>query len=162
MKMNTDNLNRWLTLSANLAVLASIVFLALEIQQNTEMTRAQITQSRAETSIALAEMLFNSEHIPPILEKARNGEELNYQEYVRYSGWLRATLRNLDNNIQQSKRGLLGEHIPRASAGAIRGVILANPTAREYWRNSKDTFSDEFVVFVDAIIEEVDRASGGQ
>ena len=56
--MDTERLSRWLTLGANLAVLASIVFLAIEIQQNTEMTRAQITQSRAETAISLAEMLF--------------------------------------------------------------------------------------------------------
>ena len=49
--VNTDNLNRWLSLGANVAVVIGIVFLAIEIRQNTEMTRAQITQSRAETSI---------------------------------------------------------------------------------------------------------------
>lgn len=32
--MNTENLNRWLTLGANLAVFASIMFLAVEVRQN--------------------------------------------------------------------------------------------------------------------------------
>lgn len=32
--MDTDNLNRWLTLGANIAVFASIMFLAVEIRQN--------------------------------------------------------------------------------------------------------------------------------
>ena len=32
--MDTENLNRWLTLCANLAVFASIMFLAIEIRQN--------------------------------------------------------------------------------------------------------------------------------
>ena len=32
--MNTENLNRWLTLGANIAVFASIMFLAVEIRQN--------------------------------------------------------------------------------------------------------------------------------
>lgn len=32
--MDTENLNRWLTLGANLAVFASIMFLAVEIRQN--------------------------------------------------------------------------------------------------------------------------------
>ncbi len=153
--MDTGKLSRWLTLGANLAVLASIVFLAIEIQQNTEMTRAQITQSRAETAVSLAEMLFNSEYMPAILEKASANEALTYQESVRYNGWLRATLRNIDNNYQQSRRGLLGEHIPRASASAIRDDILSNQTARDYWARSKTTFSDEFVVFVDGVLSDM-------
>lgn len=155
--VNTDNLNRWLSLGANVAVVIGIVFLAIEIRQNTEMTRAQITQSRAETSISLAEMLFNSEYIPAILEKTRNEEPLTYQENVRYTGWLRATLRNLDNNMQQAERGLLGEHIPRSSAGALRGVILSNPVARQYWKASRDTYSDEFALFVDEIVADLER-----
>lgn len=154
--MNSDRLNRWLTLGANLAVLVGLVLLIVEIRQNTEMTRAEITQSRAQTSIALAEMLFNSEYMPAILEKTKNGEPLTYQENVRYTGWLRATLRNLDNNMQQAERGLLGEHIPRSSAGALRGVILANPVARQYWKTSRDTYSDEFAVFVDQIVAELE------
>jgi hypothetical protein len=153
--MDTDKLNRWLALGANLAVLASIVFLAVEIRQNTEMTRAQITQSRAETAIVMAEMLFNSEYIPAILEKVNSNESLTYQESVRYSGWLRATLRNIDNNYQQSRRGLLGEHIPRASASVIRGFILSNQTARDYWSRNKTTFSDEFIVFVDDVLSDM-------
>ncbi len=153
--MDTDKLNRWLALGANLAVLASIVFLAVEIQQNTEMTRAQITQSRAETAIVMAEMMFNSEYIPAILEKANSNESLTYQESVRYSGWLRATLRNIDNNYQQSRSGLLGEHIPRASAYVIRAVILSNQTARNYWSENKTTFSDEFIIFVDDVLSDM-------
>ena len=152
--MDTDRLNRWLTLGANFAVLFSIVFLAIEIQQNTEMTRAQITQSRADTAIALAESYYNSEYLPKIWEKARNSETLSFDERTRYQFWLRATLRNLDNNYQQAERGLLGDHIPRASAAVIRLVILASPTAVEYWKNNKVGYSDEFALFVDHVLSD--------
>ena len=40
-----DRLNQWLTLLANLAVLVGIVFVALEIQQNTEATHAQTREA---------------------------------------------------------------------------------------------------------------------
>jgi len=36
--MNVENVNRWLTLAANLGVIVGIVFLALEVNQNTQMT----------------------------------------------------------------------------------------------------------------------------
>ena len=32
--MNADKVNKWLTLAANIAVIAGIVFLALELNQN--------------------------------------------------------------------------------------------------------------------------------
>lgn len=151
--MDSDPLNRWLTLGANFAVLIGIVFLAIEIRQNTEMTSAQITQSRADTSISLAESFYNSEYLPQIWQKANANEALSAEELVRYHFWLRALLRNLDNNYQQADRGLLGDHIPRAVASAI-GRILANPLAIDYWEDNKDIFSDEFRRFVDTTLSE--------
>ena len=156
--MDTDRLNRWLTLAANFAVLLSIIFLAVEIRQNTEMTRAQITQSRADTAINLADSFYNSEFLPDILVKTRSNEALSPAEGARFRFWLRATLRNLDNNFQQAGRGLLGEHIPRATASAIENAILSNNAAAlEYCSESKEIFSDEFAAFVDEVLQASDK-----
>ena len=47
--MKLDNLNKWLTLIANVGVLSGIVFLAIEVQQNSNaissQTRSTITQN---------------------------------------------------------------------------------------------------------------------
>ena len=67
--MDTDRLNRWLTLGANVAVLTGIFFLVVEISQNTEMMRAQINQSRSEASMSEAQSMYNSQHLPEILVK---------------------------------------------------------------------------------------------
>lgn len=60
--MNTDSLNKWLTLAANLGVIAGIAFLAIEISQNTQsldetrkLSAAEAYQSRAD---ATREMFF--------------------------------------------------------------------------------------------------------
>lgn len=156
--MNSDNLNKWLTLAANLAVLASIGFLALEIRQNTEMTRAQITQSRAEASVNLLETFFNSDYIPPIREKIEKGDDLSFQERARYLGWLRAVLRNLDNNFQQYQQGLLDEHVAQSNTEAIRSLVYAHPISRVFWDEVKHTFSDEFVEYADSQIEEWEQS----
>ena len=39
--MDADRLNRWLTLIANLGVVAGLVFLAVELNQNTKATIAE-------------------------------------------------------------------------------------------------------------------------
>ena len=50
--MDADRANRWLTLVANISVVAGIIFLAIEVRQNTENARASAYQSR---SIAASE-----------------------------------------------------------------------------------------------------------
>jgi len=48
--MQLDDLNKWLTLAANVGVLAGIIFLAIELQQNTNMMQAQTRQAITENS----------------------------------------------------------------------------------------------------------------
>ena len=150
--MDTNRLNRWLTLGANISVLVGIAFLAIEIRQNTEMTRAQITQSRAETAIAISEMTVNSDYMPAIRIKVRDGGKLTEEEKVRYLTFIRAVLRNQDNYLQQYNQGLLPNHIPRALAGSIQSIIAESPLALDYWEQRKSAFSDDFVIFTDAVI----------
>ncbi len=75
--MDTEKLTRWLTLGANIAILAGIVFLAFEFRQNTNMMQTQINQSRAELSMFEAEAMYNSAYIPEILVKLRLGEPIS-------------------------------------------------------------------------------------
>ena len=152
--MDTDRLNRWLTLGANIGVLIGIAFVAIEIRQNTEMTRAQLTQSRAEVAIAISELGVNSDYLPDIIIKIRNGNDITEAEEFRYHAYLRAILRNLDNYLQQYNRGLLPDHIPGAVAATIRQNLVKNPRGRKYWETRKSRFTYEFVAFVEAVIAE--------
>jgi hypothetical protein len=58
--MDKDNLNKWLTLTANLAVVAGIVFLAFELKQNNELLDAEIRTIRH--SVRAADYLLPLEH----------------------------------------------------------------------------------------------------
>ena len=131
------------------AIVATLILVAIELKQNTDMTRAQIIQSRAETAVELAESFYNSDHMPGIFVKAGNGEELTEEEIDRYEFWIRAALRNQDNNLQQYSHGLLSDHIPRTVARSARYVIKHSSVSQRYWERSKLTFSDEFIEFVD-------------
>jgi hypothetical protein len=132
-----------------LAIVVSLILVAIELKQNTEMTRAQITQSRAETAIGLANMTINSDYVPGILVEIRAGEELTPEEVIRYQFWFRASLGNLDNNLQQYELGLLDAHIPRATERAARNIILTGTLGPGLWHETKDNYSDSFVAFVE-------------
>ena len=68
--MNADNVNKWLTLSANIGVVLGLVLLIVEIGQNTEMMQAQINQMRADSALSYQYAYFNSEYLPAIRQKS--------------------------------------------------------------------------------------------
>ena len=69
--VSSKNFSNWITLSANLAVLVGIVLVLLELNQNSDLMRAQITQVRADNLIASMESRMHSEHWPRISAKLR-------------------------------------------------------------------------------------------
>ena len=77
--MNIDNLNRWLTLISNVAVLAGIIFLVVELQKNNliakAQTRTEITRASVENTRLLQDPISLN-----VFTKLRNNEEVTEQE----------------------------------------------------------------------------------
>ncbi len=57
--MKTKKINSWVTLIANLGVVAGLVFVGLEVQQNTTQTRADASNSINEALSVLNSALYN-------------------------------------------------------------------------------------------------------
>ena len=153
--MKLDGLNQWLTLVANFGVLAGLILLIIEIHQNTEMVRAQINQSRADTAMSEQQATYNSDHIPAMLAKVERGEQLSDEEMIRYVTYFRAFNRNQDNNLWQYNQGFLGENIPRSIRNGVRNVIGGHELGITLWDATKHTYTDEYVAFVEDAIADL-------
>ena len=152
--MRTEQLNNWLSLGANLAVLAGIIFLAIEISQNTDMMRTQINQSRAELAMNEAESLYNSDYIPALVTKIRQGDAISAEELERYRHLFRGFNRNWDNQLRQYREGFLDDNIPRSVRRAVIREFSNIDVPRELWKQTKQSYSDEYIAFVDEILAE--------
>ena len=150
--MSADRLNAWLSLFANVGVVVGLILIIIEIQQNTEMMRAQISHSRSETAQAEQQAVFNSEFIPDLLVKVRSSETLTPSEMVRYTTYFRAFNRNQDNVYWQYREGFLEENVPRSIRAAVRAVIGESELSRALWESSKEIYTDEYIAFVDESI----------
>ena len=153
-RVKLDRVNAWLSLAASVAVIVGIVFLAVEINQNTAMMQTQINQSRAAQAMAEARSLYNSDYVPALLVKVKLGEQLTSEEKVRYKSLFRAFNRNWDNQLRQFNQGLLAANIPRSLKGAILEEIGSSKFATEEWGRTKAIYSDEYIEFVDSVLEE--------
>ena len=157
--MEKTKLNSWLTLLANFGVVVGLVLLIVELRQNTAMMESQIHQSRTEAAQSEQQAVFNSDYMPQILLKVQSGDSLTAEELQRYVTYFRAFNRNMDNQLWQYRRGLLGENIPRSVRGAVREVVGGSPLSRELWERTKDSYTDQYIAFVEAALLDV-RSSG--
>ncbi len=116
--MNTDRVNRWLTLGANVGVVIGLILLLIEIDQNNDLARAQIHQTRADSWGDFRLTLGDSEHLlsawmkfqdaggpedPNAIDKLDRLESFRVRQYLlhRYSDY--------DNLFYLYKQGYLDE-----------------------------------------------------
>ncbi len=69
--MDANRLNGWLALAGNLAVLVGLILLVVEIRQNSDLTRAQISMDRSTVSRQIAINVANGGEFLPIDVKLR-------------------------------------------------------------------------------------------
>ena len=158
--MDSDRLNRWLTLGANVGVLAGIALIFFELRQNAELMRAQMTQARGDNVVQTYRDLMSSDGWLEIRAKQRASisvkdwiESLTPTEYERV--WYRQLIEFHDLRTQyfQFKVGLLDEGIWKTSSrGQARRFMAVNP----YFRFEMQDVDREFYEF----LNEVARESG--
>lgn len=153
--MNTEHLNQWLTLIANFAVLAGIIFLGIEIRQNSDLMRIQIQQSRADAAMASLGDEYNSPYIPNIRVKIDNGDSLTPDEEYRYREWFRALNRGQDNVLFQYNSGMLTGNSPRSVENFIEVVVASSAHSRKTWGEIKEGFTEEYVALVESVLSRI-------
>ncbi|HKI83613.1 MAG TPA: hypothetical protein VKA63_04685 [Candidatus Krumholzibacteria bacterium] len=148
--MTKRNLSESLHLLANLGVIASIVFLGVELQQNNELMEME---ARATLTEDLQDGWYQLSSDPGLVElfiKDRSGQELSEAEEMRLNAyWMGMLLR----------REWQHEHFPDAVTGmaGLQRLFSTYGSLRRAWGGTnsasrgagKDNFSPEFVRFVE-------------
>lgn len=115
---NTDKLNAWLTLGANIGVLIGLILLVVELDQNSDVVRAQIHQARSDNFESFMAELADTEHLQPALTKFRAAggsrdlsslQKLTPDERERVRTYYNGRLMGYDNLYYQYKNGFLDE-----------------------------------------------------
>ncbi len=114
----SDVISKWLALGANFGVLIGLGLLIWELQQNSDLLRAQIHQARSDNYEAFMVANADSEFFLPVWEKfhAAGGPEnvaaldaLSSTERMRISRYLQGRIGGYDNLYFQYRNGYLDE-----------------------------------------------------
>ena len=151
--MDWDAIGAMVEITGAVVVLVTLVYLSIQIRNNTAMTKASIRQSRVDWSLEWASAFSNSEYLPAIYIKLQNAEELTPEEESRWIPFLHAWHRNLESALLQQTDGLLDGEVLE---GQRRNLVddASGKTILYKWENHRTRFDPRYQTFVDAAISE--------
>ena len=88
----------WMNWSASAAVILGIVFLGLEIRQNTEMMKSQTRDSISEKQMMFSEWVATEIDLAETIAKATAGQAMSPAEGVQYVYFLAGVWREWENS----------------------------------------------------------------
>ena len=149
--MNSDRINRWLTLGANVGVLVGIILLIVELDQNREMMRAQTRNEIAAEIIDLLTDITNNEQYASVHRRALAGEELTADEEYQFRVRTIALFRYFENVHYQYRLGLYDEDEFTTQKIAWKGTFRTK-LASEIWCRYRPSISPEARAEIDALV----------
>ena len=150
-----DRLNQWLTLLANLGVIGGIVFLAVEIQQNTLSNQMTARESATQGHIDYLGYLPDNETLASAHSKLLNGKSLSSVESAQMSIFLQMRWRHYERVYYQWRNDLISEQEWTGFKAGIRRSFVEDvplwTKSKEVWENDKSRFSRDFVEYIEGV-----------
>lgn len=143
--MNMDNINKWFTLAANIGVIAGIIFLAIELQQNNNLLQSQARLGELSASTSRIEIGLNNPELAHINFKAMSGETLTPEEENRYFDYALYTMMHWQWQYDEYLAGGL----PEVNLEAWQVQASFSPVWKMAWERTLGTQNTEFTRFVD-------------
>ncbi len=155
--MKIENFNRWLTLGANVGVLAGIIFLALEIQQNSSLARLQFADERRATW-QQGELVVFGDSIAHVWEKSvLDPASLSLAETRILDAYLAFQLSNSFRVFELEQAGLLDEGTTKQTLEGSLPFFFDTEFAKTWWEIEGRTWGNEFVEIADPIIRKTPK-----
>ena len=150
-----EKLNQWLTLAANFGVIAGLIFLGLEIQQNTISTRMAARENATQGHIDYLGYLLDNTVLARANEKLSNNQPVDDLEDNQMRIFLQMRWRHYERVYYQYRNDLLSD---QEWAGFETGIMRSFRDENDLWRMSgkvwardKERLSQQFAEYVEGL-----------
>jgi hypothetical protein len=153
ISINWEALGAIANLFAAIGVIATLIYLSIQIRQNTKAVRSSSIQNLVQSFSTTAQAAVENEYVIPLLLKANAGTAvLTEEERAQLHFWFIMTFRRFEGVYFQRDLGIVrAEVIDGFERSHI--AILASKSAQEWWANSKEIFNSGFVSYVEELLE---------
>ena len=151
--MNTDKLNRWLTLAANVGVLVGLFLLVAELRQTNAIAKAEAINVMTQNTYTILQGYRDARNIAALNRVEEVGwDGLTYEEQLLLSSVEAMFMNHVQNAYYQHELGIFDDGQFDAAVWNM-DESLQSPWRRTNWENMKDSYTESFRSFVEARLE---------
>ena len=136
-------------IAASAAVVASLIYLGIQVRQSNVLSRAHTRQSMIE--MGRDEILS----VTPSIYRAFISDEISEDDKINLHQWLTAMMRQREYEWLTRMDGVIDQDMFDAYAGVIP-MLLGPDRARRWWEHhgKEHAFSPGFVAFVNELLKQ--------
>ena len=126
---------------SGVAVVVTLIYLTLQIRQNTVSVRAATIQSAAQANAEMLDHFVRDPELHRIYQAGtRDFESLSPEDRFRFASIMGSMLHRVEGMVYQSAKGLLPPESWEGGANRIKGAF-ALPGTRAWWERGKHAFN---------------------
>jgi hypothetical protein len=155
-------LNDWLRVAGLFGVIASLVFVGLQMRQQQAIALSVASQARTETTIQAIQGQFTNPYYMSGMDKLEAGDSLSLTPSERRAvGALGlVVLFNFENVHYQYLNGFVAEARWVGTLETLRGVLMQQPPVAAAYRRNPSAWRASFQVVIDSLLAEIDGEPG--
>lgn len=138
-----------------IGVIATLVYLALQIRQNTKSVRSSTLAVNSQLWSGTMMNTLDPNILPSYLKGSLGEAELDPESFARFLFTCRAYYVNMENQWYQYQNGTLEEEIYLGYERSLLNQMLAYKGMRRYWKMFSNEFSPEFSDYITKLLTTV-------
>ena len=158
----SDRVNSWIAIMANVGILAGLILVAIELNQNTKQLALELEWQVNERMIENNRALLGDNPTPIYVKSIMNPEELTYEEFQVASAFVLNFLGVWEDRHFLYQAGLLSDQEWKRFIDDDISLTLGYRFAQALWRTTKGLFEPELVQYVDEKLLFVDTGANYQ
>ena len=136
-----------------IAILVSIVFLAIEVRRNTNESKRHSVEDATSHRNRFVRMIASDKELADLVGRGLTGEGLSTGQWFRFNMFLYAIFVEFELNQRKYRTGDMDQDLSEAWLEAYRWW-LQFPGVRTWWSNEPAGYTDEFRKYVDSQISQ--------
>ena len=154
--MNWDAIGAIGEIIGALAVLITLIYLSIQIRQNTRVARSTVRQAISESSQTAASDVINNADVAKLFYGDINGEKVEGLDWFRLQARCWRDMHHYENVYFQATEGLFSSS---EWAGYRRNIaaLMVMPSYQEYWQHESSLYSDSFQAEMSSILLELEK-----
>lgn len=155
--MTLDQLASIASIVASAAVVVSLVFIGLQLRQNSHLTRMAAAQTSAQLLSQNFGRVIEFADLAEMLVRDQETEPWTDSERLRASNFMSASFRHYEVLHLHRRYGIFEEELWQGSEARLRDQ-LTSENVRLWWETSRPYYARSFADFVDSLIAELKAA----